>query len=229
MRARVGTLTLAAIVLGAVACLLGRIAHADGAPRDSDRARSVAAAGEASTSGAAPTAGEAPEPGEAPRIHPRSLAYQLINFAVLLFILIKFGGPAIGKALAARHEQLKTELAAAAEARAMAQARLEQQERRLGALEREILEIRNGVKREAEVEKARLIALAEERARRIREETTFVLDQQIKEAEIRLRREVGLLAVDLAEQMVRRSLDARDQQRFVDAFVDGVRPPRSEN
>jgi F-type H+-transporting ATPase subunit b len=194
-----------------------------------DRARGRRAAGEASAAGSPSTAGEAPEPGEAPRIHPRSLTFQLINFAVLLFILIKFGGPAISKGLAARHEQLKTELAAAAEARAVAQARLEQQERRLGALEREILEIRNGVKQEAEVEKARLIALAEERARRIREETTFVLDQQVKEAEIRLRREVGLVAVDLAEQMVRRSLDARDQQRFVDAFVGGVSAPRSEN
>ena len=34
--------------------------------------------------------------------------------------------------------------------------------------------------------------MAEERAKRIREETTFVLEQQVKEAEERLRREVAL-------------------------------------
>ena len=61
-----------------------------------------------------------------------------------MFILVKFGGPAIGKALAARHQQLKADLAAAAAARAEAEARLAQQEARLAALEQEIEAIRTG-------------------------------------------------------------------------------------
>jgi F-type H+-transporting ATPase subunit b len=212
-----------AVALLALVCLLGRRAHAqEPAHRDGDRPRSVAAAEEA------PTGEELPAEHESPRIHPKSLALQLINFGVLLFILIKFGGPAIGKALAARHEQLKAELAAAAEARAAALARLEQQDQRLAALEQEIVDIRASIQSEAEVEKARLIALAEERSRRIREETSFALEQQVKEAELRLRHEAGLAAVQLAEQMVRQSLDARDQQRLVDAFVGDV-APRSGN
>jgi F-type H+-transporting ATPase subunit b len=224
--ARIGGVRINGFVsvgLLALVCLLGRSARADIAPRDSDRPRSLTAAE------GAPAGEEAPSQGETPRLHPKSLALQLINFGVLLFILIKFGGPAISKALAARHEQLKAELAAAAEARAAALAQLELQDRRLAALEQEIIDLRAGVKQEAEAEKVRLIALAEERARRIREETTFALEQQIKEAEVRLRREAGLAAVDLAEQLVRRSLDARDQQRFVDGFVAGVNPPGSGN
>ena len=162
---------------------------------------------------------------ETPEIHGKSLALQLLNFGVLIFVLVKFGGPAISKALAARHQQLKADLAAAAAARAEAETRLAQQEARLAALEQEIEGIRTGVKAEAEAEKARLIAMAEERAKRIREETTFVLDQQVKEAEERLRREVALAAVDLAEQMVRKSLGAADQQRMVDTFVTDVAAP----
>lgn len=215
------------IVLCGSACLVCRIARADLAPDGSKPAGRVAIDGPSSERMGTPAAEEAPA------INSKKLALQLLNFGVLLFILIKFGGPPIVKALAARHEHLKGELAAAAEARTAALARLEQQERRLAALEQEIVEIRNGVQREAQAEKARLIALAEERARRIREETTFALDQQIKEAEVRLRREVGRAAVDLAEQMVRRSMDARDQQRLVDAFVDSpvgdVTPTRSGN
>jgi F-type H+-transporting ATPase subunit b len=209
----------AVVVLIAVVGLFGRLAQAqEPAHRDGDRPRSVTAAEEA------PAGEELPANHESPQIHPKSLAFQLINFGVLLFILIKFGGPAIGKALAARHEQLKAELAAAAEARASALARLEQQDQRLAALEREIVDIRGGIQREAEAEKARLIALAEERSRRIREETSFALEQQVKEAELRLRHEAGLAAVQLAEQLVRKSLDARDQQRLVDAFVGDVAP-----
>jgi F-type H+-transporting ATPase subunit b len=162
---------------------------------------------------------------EAPAINVKKLALQLLNFGVLVFILVKFGGPAIGKALAARHQQLKADLAAAATARAEAEARLKQQEARLAALEQEIEGIRNGVKAEAEAEKARLIAMAEERAKRIKEETSFVLDQQIKEAEARLRREVAQAAVDLAEQMVKKSLGPSDQQRLVDSFVTDVAAP----
>jgi F-type H+-transporting ATPase subunit b len=162
---------------------------------------------------------------ETPEIHVKSLALQLLNFAVLIFVLVKFGGPAISKALAARHQQLKADLAAASAARAEAETRLRQQEARLAALEQEIEGIRTGVKAEAEAEKARLIAMAEERAKRIREETSFVLDQQVKEAEERLRREVALAAVTLAEQMVRQSLGAADQQRMVDSFVTDIAAP----
>ena len=166
-----------------------------------------------------------PQHHETPEIHVKSLALQLLNFAVLIFVLVKFGGPAISKALAARHQQLKADLAAAAAARSEAEARLAQQEARLAALEQEIEGIRTGVKAEAEAEKARLIAMAEERAKRIREETTFVLDQQVKEAEERLRREVALAAVNLAEQMVKKSFGAADQQRLVDTFVADVAAP----
>lgn len=169
--------------------------------------------------------GEPPEQGETPEIHPKSLALQLLNFAVLIAILVKFGGPAINKALSARHQQLKADLAAAETARAEAEARLARHEARLAKLEQEIADIQAGVKQEAEAEKARLIALAEERAKQIREETSFALDQQVKEAEGNLRREVALAAVQLAEQLVRQSLNAADQQRLVETFVADVATP----
>lgn len=179
---------------------------------------------ERATEAGAHPGGELPKH-ETPTIHPTKLALQFLNFAVLVFILAKFGGPAINKALRARHEQLKADLAAAASARAEAEARLARQEARLGALEQEIAAIQSGVKQEAEAEKARLIALAEERAKRIREETTFALDQQVKEAEASLRREVAQAAVALAEQLVKKSMNPADQQRMVDAFVADVAKP----
>jgi F-type H+-transporting ATPase subunit b len=170
----------------------------------------------------APASGEAAAH-ETPEIHGGKLGLQVLNFSVLVILLVGFGGRAVKKALLARHQQMKADLAAAAVARAEAEARLAQQEARLSALEQEIEGIRKGVKAEAEAEKARLIAMAQERAKRIKEETSFVLDQQVKEAEARLRREVALAAVTLAEQTIRRSFGAADQQRLVDTFVADVR------
>ena len=158
----------------------------------------------------------------APALDGGRLAAQFFNFAALIAILYFAGRKPVSKALLARHEQLKSELAAAAEVRAAAQARLEKQEKRLAALEHEIADIVSGVKQEAEAEKVRMIAAAEDRARRIREEATFMIDQQVKEAEVQLRREAARAAVDAAEKVVRANFGAGDQQRLVDTFVADV-------
>jgi F-type H+-transporting ATPase subunit b len=128
----------------------------------------------------------------------------------------------VTRALQARHDQIKTDLASAAAARAAAQARFEQQEKRLLALEHEIAAIASNIKQEAEAEKARLIAIAEERAKRIREESEFIIDQQVKQAQEDLRREVAAAAVALAEKIVRSQIVAGDQQRLIDTFVGDV-------
>jgi F-type H+-transporting ATPase subunit b len=172
--------------------------------------------------------GEGAGEGEhAPAINGKSLALQLLNFGVLLAILIKFGGGAINKALAARHEQLKTEVAAAAAARTQAEEQLRKQEARLAGLEREITAMRAGIKQEAEVEKAQMIAAAEERARRVREETLFAIEQQVKEAQISLRRDVAEQALRVAEDILRRAVDANDQRRMLETFMNEVGGPAS--
>jgi F-type H+-transporting ATPase subunit b len=158
----------------------------------------------------------------APKLDTGKLALQLLNFAVLAGVIGWFGGKAINKALLARHQQLKADLVAAAEARSAAEGRAVEQQKRLETLETEIAAMRAGIKQEAEDEKQRLIAAAEVRAKSITEETKFLLDQQVKEAEITLRREVAEAAVKIAEQLVTRSMNAGDQQRLVDTFVSDV-------
>ena len=169
--------------------------------------------------------GEHGEAHEAPTLDWGRLGWQILNFGALLFLLVKFGGLPVAKALAARHQQIKSDLASAAETRAAAQARFEQQEKRLASLEQEIATIAASIKQEAEAEKARLIALSEERARRIREESEFIIEQQIKQAEEDLRREVAAAAVALAEKIVRSQMGPGDQQRMIDSFVGDIATP----
>jgi len=169
--------------------------------------------------------GEHGEAHEAPTLDWGRLGWQIMNFGALLFLLVKFGGPPVAKALAARHQQIKSDLASAAETRAAAQARFEQQEKRLASLEQEIATIAASIKQEAEAEKARLIALSEERARRIREESEFIIEQQVKQAEEDLRREVAAAAVALAEKIVRSQMGPGDQQRMIDSFVGDIATP----
>jgi F-type H+-transporting ATPase subunit b len=162
---------------------------------------------------------------EAPKLDTGKLVLQLINFAVLAGVIGFFGGKAVNKALVARHQQMKADLQAASEARAAAEARAAEQAKRLERLESEIASIRANIKKEAEDEKARLIAAAEERAKGIAAETQFLLDQQVKEAEVTLRREVGEAALKVATDAVTKALTGSDQQRLVDAFVSDVTTP----
>jgi F0F1-type ATP synthase membrane subunit b/b' len=161
-------------------------------------------------------------------LDPKRLAFQLINFGLLVGLLGFFGGKAINKALAGRHEQMKRDLDEAQQARAAAEGRLLQQERRMTNLEKEIAALRASIKDEAIKEEERLVAAAEEKSRRIQDETKFLMDQQVREAELRFRAEVATTAVRLAEELVRRSVRPDDETRLLQGFIadlaDGGRP-----
>jgi len=167
---------------------------------------------------------ESEEHGE-PSLDGKRLASQLFNFAALIAILYFGGRKAVSAALQSRHQQIKTDLVSAAEARTAARARFEKQEQRLAALEQEIAAIAASITQEAEAEKQRLIATAEERAKRIRDESEFIIEQQVKQAEEDLRREVALAAVALAEKIVRNQMLPGDQQKMIDAFVGDIATP----
>jgi F-type H+-transporting ATPase subunit b len=162
-----------------------------------------------------------------PEVDAKKLIFQFVNFGVLLFILVKFGGGAMNKALKARHEQLKADLASAAQLKAAAEAKLAEQEKRLSSLETEIAEMRRTLALEAEAEKGRLIAAAEERVGRIKTETAFLIEQQVRDASERLRRESAEAALKIAEDILRRSIGAADQQKLLDTFVGNVEVRKS--
>jgi F-type H+-transporting ATPase subunit b len=80
---------------------------------------------------------------------------------------------------------------------------------------------------EAEGEKTRLIAAAEERAARIKAETKFLIEQQVRDASERLRRESAESALKIAEDILKRSIGAGDQQKLLDTFVSNVEVPKA--
>jgi F-type H+-transporting ATPase subunit b len=157
----------------------------------------------------------------------KTFAFQLLNFGVLVFLLVKFGGGAINKSLKARHEQMKTDLDEANRLKKEAEARLAEQDQRLGSLEQELQRLRASLADEAKHEEQKLLAAAEERAQRVKDETKFLLAQQVKEAELRFRGEVAAAAVRIAEELVKKSLLPDDEQRLAQAFVTELERPAS--
>ena len=161
------------------------------------------------------------EHGEHAGFSAGTFALQLLNFGVLLFLLIWFGGRAMNKSLRARHEQLKGDIGEAARLRDEATQKFKAQDQRVADLEKEIAALRASIKEDAEREQARLLEGAQERAKRIQDDMRFQLSQQVKEAELLLRAEVASASVKLAEELLRKSLNTDDERRLAREFVAG--------
>jgi F-type H+-transporting ATPase subunit b len=156
----------------------------------------------------------------------KTFALQLVNFGVLLFLLIWFGGRAMNKALRAKHDQLKADIDTATRQRDEAKRAFEAQEQRVAGIEKEVAALRASMRADAEREQAALLASAQERARKIQDEMRFQLDQQVKMAEAVLRAEVASASVKLAEDLVRQSVNPDDERRLAREFVAGFDEPQ---
>ena len=150
---------------------------------------------------------------------------QLVNFGVLLFLLIRFGGRAMNKSLRARHEQLKGDIHEAARLRDEATQKFQAQDKRVADLEKEIAALRASIRQDAAREQVRLLEGAQERAKRIQDDMRFQLNQQVKDAESLLRAEVASASVKLAEELVRKSINTEDERRLAREFVAGFDEP----
>ena len=81
---------------------------------------------------------------------PAPFSMQVLNFAVFLFILGKYAGPSMKKAVRERHERIKKDLEEGARLRAEAQRRVDEYGRKLASLDAEM-------QVQAEIQRVRLV------------------------------------------------------------------------
>jgi F-type H+-transporting ATPase subunit b len=219
----VGSLAAGPLGLAIAASVSTPVARAAGPINHTVESAAVTARQENGNVAATETVG-----GEHP-VHPAfklsTFVLQTLNFGVLLFLLVYFGGRFMTKSLLARHQQLKTEVAEAARLRHEAREKADAQDRRLAELEKEVSVLRSAMREEAAREQARMLESARERAQRVQDDMRFQLTQQIREAEMLLRAEVASASVRLAEELARRAVDMQDERRLAQEFVTGFDPP----
>ena len=143
----------------------------------------------------------------------------LVNFTVLLLLIAwvirKKGNPA----LAARRAEVEQELAEAQRLRAEAEARHMETASRLEKLDQEMVEIRADMIKAGEAERDRIVAQAEEKAARMRKDTAFLIEQQIKQRRKDLTREAANAAVVAAEELLQKSTTDTDQDQLAEAYL----------
>jgi F-type H+-transporting ATPase subunit b len=118
-----------------------------------------------------------------------------------------------------RSDQIKTALEEAAALRAAAQAKLDEYGKKLAAADAEIAAMVEGMRKDAEAEKARVIAAADAQAIAMKKDADERIAAEIDRARASLAREVSRAATSAAEKLVRERATSADHGKLIDAFI----------
>jgi F-type H+-transporting ATPase subunit b len=155
----------------------------------------------------------------------KSLIIQAINFLVLLFILWKLLYKPLVAKMEERTQAIKKSLEEAQAARAEAERQRQQHAAQIQAALAEAQQIRATAMKEAAEEQRRLVEAARGEAAKLVAGAKAEMDQDIRRARQQLRQEVGDLAVQIAERLIKKSLRDEDHHRIIQealARVDRV-------
>ncbi len=150
------------------------------------------------------------------------LFWPALNLAILLGALVYFCRRPIQDLFAARQGRIRGELDAAARALADAESRHADWQRKLTALDAEMVRIRDQARQRAESEREHLLADASAAAERIRADARAAVDQELRRAREELRREAAELAIEIAAETLRARVTDADRSRLVDEFIETI-------
>lgn len=142
---------------------------------------------------------------------PGTFFWMLLSFAILVFILGKWGWPMVLKSLKKREEEIADSLSAAEKAREemrllkAGNEELLQQAKR----EREEMLLSARMARDQVIEEAK--ATATEEARRIIENARESITYEKMKALHELRNEIGNISIEIAEKLLRRELADKER------------------
>lgn len=151
------------------------------------------------------------------------LFWMLVSFLVVLFVLIKFGWPVITHMVDERKKYIDESLESARKANErLAQIQeesallLKQAQEQQSRMLAEAMEMRHQI-----VEKAKTEATVE--GQKLLAEAKKQIDMEKEDAIRDIRRQVGLLSVEIAEQVLRQNLKGdKEQMAMIDRMLDEI-------
>lgn len=149
-------------------------------------------------------------------------AFFILNFVVFVFILWKFAVPRLNDFLGRRHAQVKADLEEAGRLKREADATLAEYKRLMGGLDQEIATIRDQFRADGERERARIIAEAEETARRMRASAEKQIKQEAAKLRDELEREVVAEVLAATEALARAQMNAATQREMFSDYIAGL-------
>ncbi|WP_437798079.1 F0F1 ATP synthase subunit B family protein [Sorangium sp. So ce693] len=157
-----------------------------------------------------------------PKNEPPPFLASVLNFGLLAFIVVRFGRKPIAEALKKRKQTITQELDNASRLKQEAEQRLEDYEDKLTRLEETLAELKAEHAAQAEVEKAHVLAEAEQRRVRMRRDAEFRAEQELKAARAMLLQEAVQNAVAAAEELLRQRIGQQDLDRVNEEYLKAI-------
>jgi F-type H+-transporting ATPase subunit b len=146
----------------------------------------------------------------------------VINLAVVLYLLVRFGKGPVKDALAKRKKTLMSDIDSAHELKTDAEKRLASYEKQLARIEERQKELHAEYRTQWEAEKKRILAEAEDKSSRLRKDAEFRVAQELKQAQADLLQDAVDGALAAAEELMKKRIQDADQSRLADEYVAGV-------
>lgn len=146
----------------------------------------------------------------------------VLNFALLVVILVKYLWPAAGKLAEDRHTQIKGALDEAAKLRDQAKQKLAEYELRIKDVDREIKALVDGIRADAEADRARMLEAAAAQATQMKKDADQRIAAEIEIARAQLTKEVTAAAAQAAEKLLKDKTTVDDQHKLVSSFISGI-------
>ena len=145
--------------------------------------------------------------------------FKVVNTLIVVGILYKFAFTPIKNFLKDRREGVRKALEESQAAREEAEKQLAEQRDKVADLEAELVRVREQGAKERDAMRERLEEEQENQARRLLEQTKTTIELEASKARAELQSHAASLAVNLAEEMLKKELGEADQQRFVENYL----------
>ena len=152
----------------------------------------------------------------------KDFLYRSLSFVLMVGILAYFVTKPIRKRLSDRTAEIEKTLADAKAAKEAAEAKHLEYSEKLAKATEEIANITVSIRHDGEVEREKILVAAKEMAVKIEQEAESKASSVVAKARVELREEAARLAVELAEDMLRKQVSAEDQKRLVDEYMHKV-------
>ena len=143
-------------------------------------------------------------------------------FIILLAIIKKFAwGPLMGM-MKQREEFVANEIESAEKSRQEAAKYLEEQRVLLKEARTEAQELIENAKKQGDIQREDIIVSARSEAGRLKESAKLEIEQQKENAVAAIKEQVASLSVLIASKVIEKELSEKDQQKFINDYIQEV-------
>jgi F-type H+-transporting ATPase subunit b len=146
---------------------------------------------------------------------------QWFNFIILLGLLYFFltRKMRVGDTFKAEADEIQRAIESARKAKEEAELRLKELDEKMATLTQEVAKIKDQAAKDAEMERLRILEMAQAEAKRIVDLANREVDSEVRQAKKQLLQMIGDLSVEKGKKIVETEITDEDQKRLIDEYI----------